>query len=135
MIYLDTNVIISYVDEADSNHDKATKLLGGLGEGRIVSRLTLLELTSVYSRAGLEKPLAHALYSLKLAEAKLVEIDLNEAVAQAIKYAPRLRLRTLDLLHITAAKLAGARAFATLDKEIISREDRLHELGLRIITA
>ncbi len=135
MIYLDTNVIISYADELDPNHDKATKLLGSLEADRIASRLTLLELTSVYSRAGLQKPLAHALYSLKLARAKLFEVDLNEAVAHAIKYAPHLRLRTLDLLHIAAAKLAGARAFATLDKEIISRESRLHELGLQIVTA
>ncbi len=134
MIYLDTNVIISYVDEIDPNHDKAIKLLENLEENRVVSRLTLLELASVYSRAGLQKPLAYALYSMKVVGARLVEVDLNEAITQAVKYALHLKLRTLDLLHIASAKLAGTRVFATLDKEIVSKESRLQELGLQIVT-
>ncbi|MCC6056842.1 MAG: PIN domain-containing protein [Desulfurococcaceae archaeon] len=59
-IYIDTNVTISFVDEADPNHGKALKLVNKLSRDRVASMLTLVELTSVYSRAGLEKPLALA---------------------------------------------------------------------------
>ena len=63
MIYIDTNVIISYVDELDSNHEKARMLVESLGGDRIVSRLTLVELVSVHSRAGLEEPVPLAIYT------------------------------------------------------------------------
>lgn len=133
MIYLDTNVVISYADELDPNHERALEILESLEGERVTSRLTLLELVSVYSRAGLPQPLAHALYSLKLAKAKLVDVDLGEALMHALKLAPHLRLRTLDLLHIALAILVGARVFITLDKEIKSRNSELEKLGLRLI--
>ena len=66
MIYIGTNIIVSYMDEADANHSKAAKLIQSLrGEKLVTSRLALVKLASVYSRAGLEDPLALALYSIK----------------------------------------------------------------------
>ncbi|MCR6624085.1 MAG: hypothetical protein NDF58_05920 [archaeon YNP-LCB-024-027] len=70
-------LLLSYIDEADPNHGKALKLMGDLSGDRVVSRLTLGELVSVYSRAGLEKPLLLAMYSLKRIKAKIVEVDFN----------------------------------------------------------
>jgi len=52
LIYIDTNVIVSYIDEADPNHGRALKLMESLSSGRVVSRLTLVELASIYSRTG-----------------------------------------------------------------------------------
>lgn len=52
MIYL----VISYIDELDPKHDDAAKLLGALKGSRVASRLILLELVSVFSRAGLSDP-------------------------------------------------------------------------------
>ncbi len=53
MIYIDTGIIVSYMDEADANHSRAVRLIQSLwGEKLVTSRLALLELASVYSRAG-----------------------------------------------------------------------------------
>jgi len=48
-VHIDTNVIISFIDEADPNHGKALKLVNKLSRDRVASMLTLVELTSVYS--------------------------------------------------------------------------------------
>ena len=55
-IYLDTNIVIANIDEKDPNHNNVVKQLGGISGRRLVSRLTLVELASVYTRAGLETP-------------------------------------------------------------------------------
>ncbi|MEM3984336.1 MAG: hypothetical protein QW630_07445 [Sulfolobales archaeon] len=49
------NLIVSYIDEADPNHEKA------------------VELVSVFSRAGLEEPVALALYSVRSIKADMVQ--------------------------------------------------------------
>jgi len=76
MIYLDTN-IISYVDELDPNNERAVKLLSMLEGRRVVSRLTLIELTSAFSRANLDNPIAFALYSIEKSGAKVEDVDFN----------------------------------------------------------
>ncbi|MEM3986936.1 MAG: hypothetical protein QXR39_09200 [Candidatus Methanomethylicia archaeon] len=62
--------MISYIDEADPNHEKAVELIKTLRDRRVVSRLTLVELVSVFSRAGLEEPVALALYSIRRLSSK-----------------------------------------------------------------
>ena len=65
MIYLDTSLIISYVDEEDPRHADAEELIESVGlEKRVISPLVLVELASVYSRASLENPLQPAFYSI-----------------------------------------------------------------------
>jgi predicted nucleic acid-binding protein len=135
VIYLDTNVIVSYMDELDANHERAVRLLDGLKGERVVSRLTLVELASVYSRAGLEAPLSLALYSIDSAGARIGELDFNEAIMLAFRFSESLRLRTLDLLHLVSCKLLGADQFATFDRDIIAKSDSiLRTLGVRVIT-
>ncbi|ABL78869.1 type II toxin-antitoxin system VapC family toxin [Thermofilum pendens] len=134
MIYLDTSVIVSYVDEEDPNHGRAVELLGRLMEDRVASQLTLLELAAVYSRAGLPNPVSLAVYSLRVVGASLVDVDLNQVSRQALRYAQLLRLRTLDLLHVVAARMLGASAVASFDKEIAERAGAIREaLGLEFV--
>ena len=133
MIYLDTNVIISYVDELDSNHEVAVKLLEGIKDERVVSELTLVELSSVYSRAGLPHPQALALYSVRKVGAKIIEIDFNYVLRMSLKFSELLKLKTLDLLHVIACKIVGAKVFATFDKDIRSRSELISRLGIEII--
>lgn len=133
MIYLDTSIIISYIDEADPNHTKALKIFDKLDERRITSRLTLVELTSVYSRAGLDDPLALAIFSINKAEAEIGEVDFNKILTNALKLSRLLKLRTLDLLHITACKTLGATKFATLDKGIMAKKENIANIGIKII--
>ncbi len=133
MIYIDTNVIISYMDELDPNHNKAVELIEKFRDKKVVSKLTLLELASVYSRANLSEPLALAIYSVEKIEAEVIDVDLNEVVREAFKLALELKLKTLDLIHIAACKTAKAVAIITFDKDIISKADKIGEIGIRVI--
>jgi len=91
--YIDTSVIISFVDEKDSNHEKALRLVNKLPKDRATSMLTLVELASVYSRAGLEKPLALTLYSIDVVNARIIDdIDFNTVLRKALTYAQQLGL-------------------------------------------
>ena len=96
MIYLDTSLIISYVDEEDPRHADAEELIESVGPGkRVISPLVLVEFASVYSRANLEKPLRLAFYSVELIEAEEMDIDFDEVLKQSLRLAPKPRLRTL----------------------------------------
>jgi len=85
VIYIDTNVIVSYVDEEDPNHDKVVTISMQLDGERVVSQLTLLELASIYARAELEKPIPLAMYSIKRFGASIVEADLNVVMREGLK--------------------------------------------------
>ncbi len=134
MIYVDTNVIIAFIDELDPNHSKAVELLKSLKGDRVVSKLTLIELASVYSRANLDDPLALSIYSVKHIGAKVVDIDFNEILIHAFKLAPLLKLRTLDLLHVAACKIMNAKYFVTFDRDIISKSSLIEKIGIKIVT-
>ncbi|MDK6028896.1 type II toxin-antitoxin system VapC family toxin [Ignisphaera sp. 4213-co] len=134
-IYIDTNVIISYVDEADPNHEKVVALVDNINGKRVVSKLTLVELASVYSRAGLRDPLPLAIYSTRRVGAELVEIDFNDVLKESFTYAPILKLKTLDLLHIVACSKAMCSEFVTLDTDIIRKANEIRNvLNINVIT-
>jgi len=78
-----------------------------LGPDRVVSRLALVELVSVYPGAGLEEPVPLAIYSTRSTGAGVVEVDLGAALREAAVKAPDPRLRILDLLHVVAYRVAG----------------------------
>jgi predicted nucleic acid-binding protein len=135
LIYIDTNVIVSYVDEKDPNHDKVVAMFKQLERERVVSQLTLLELSSIYARAELERPIPLAISSIKRFNASMIETDLNIIMKESLRRVPTLRLKTLDLLHISMAKLMGAKSLATLDKDIARRADMIKDtMGIEIIT-
>ncbi|MEM2849023.1 MAG: PIN domain-containing protein [Candidatus Bathyarchaeia archaeon] len=135
MIYVDTSLVISYVDSKDPNHAKAERIVSSINsERKVVSILVLVELASVYSRAGLEKPLELTLYSLELISAEVFEIDYNEVLRKAFIITPAFKMRTLDLLHIIACSSIKANKFVTLDQEIISKANIILEtLGIKIV--
>jgi len=136
LIYLDTSLIISYIDEKDPRHADAEKFIESVGpEKRVISPLVLVELASVYSRANLENPLQLAFYSVELIKAEEIDIDFNEVLKQSIRLAPKLRLRTLNLLHIAACHVTKVEKFATLDKEIASKSEIISNLlGIKVLT-
>jgi len=135
LIYIDTNIILSYVDEKDPNRDEVIAFSKRLDEDKIVSQLTVVELASVYARAELKKPVPLAIYSIKRFGATVVEADLNRVVKESLKHIQAAKLKTLDLLHITTAKVVGARAIATLDKDITKRADTIKKaLGIEVMS-
>ena len=135
MIYIDTNIILSYVDEKDPNRDEVIAFSKRLDEDKIVSQLTVVELASVYARAELKKPVPLAIYSIKRFGSSVIEAELNRVVKESLKHIQAVRLKTLDLLHITTAKVVGARAIATLDKDITKRADTIkNALGIEVMS-
>jgi predicted nucleic acid-binding protein len=135
MIYLDTNVIISYVDELDSKHGDAERLFSILENDRVVSKLTLAEIASAFSRANLDNPIALALYSIEQSGAKFVDVDFNDIIIKAPKLAEELRLRTLDLFHLVICGEIHAETFATFDENIINMSEDIHRLlNVRIVS-
>lgn len=135
MIYLDTSVIISYVDELDSKHQDAKKLFKVLESNRVISKLNLVELISIFSRANLDNPMAFALYSIEQSGAKVIDVDFNNVIAKAPKLAQELKLRTLDLLHLLTCAEIRAYFFATFDETVINRSEEISRvLKIKIVS-
>ncbi len=137
MIYVDTNVIISYINREDRMHDKAGKMLAILGdEERIVSQFVVAELYAVFSRTmELSDVEIEALveYSIAKTRVKVENVNCGKLLSEAQRYAPQLRLRILDLLHVISAHLLGAKGIVTLDKDIIIKKKAIAEsLGLKV---
>jgi len=125
--YIDTSVIVAVLDPSDPRWKRARSILEGEGE-RVVSELVIAELASVLSRrsdmlssiadvAGLgvdEAVVAVILYLVKRFGLKYRRAGGFERfpllgaaykpMANAVKLASRLKLRTLDLLHVAYAE-------------------------------
>ena len=104
-------------------------------EDKIVSQLTLVELASVYARAELKKPVPLAIYSIKRFGSSVVEVELNRVVKESLKHIQAVRLKTLDLPHLTTAKMVGARAITTLGNDITKRADIIkNTMGIEVMS-
>jgi predicted nucleic acid-binding protein len=89
----------------------------------------------VYTRAGLENPVALAMYSVEKAGAGIAGVDFNEVLEKAVLYAERLRLRTLDLIHVVVSSILGCKVLFTLDTDIINKSEKIKkELDITVIT-
>ncbi len=130
-VYVDTNVIIAFMDEADPNHERAVKLLKG--SSKVSSFLTLVELASVYSRAELNDPQALAIYSMEEAGVKVSEVGFGEVLKETFRVADKIRLKTLDLLHVASCLLIGEKEFLTFDGDILKKRKELEGLGIEVI--
>jgi predicted nucleic acid-binding protein len=165
MSYLDTSVIIAYCVEGDPHHNKAVNIVEKLSQNKFYgSPITLVELYSVISRniqkyelpPGIEeitnykiKLLITVKYFLQLIplhltsdEAKLGDFDqlkLFHKFLDAIDLADKLKLRTLDLLHIVyAGQLARKgliKYFITFDSDLLDKKEAILEnAGVEVIT-
>ncbi len=135
MRYLDTSVVISAANERDPNHERAIKLLS---EDSVISELVKAELYSVTSRTVRitgEELEALVEYVIEISGAELVEISWSDVFRSSYVLAGDLQLKTLDLLHISAASVMDAEEFATLDRGIVKRRERIEELtGIKVIS-
>ena len=134
MNYIDTNVIISFISKSDVNHSRALRILDN-NEGMVTSPVAILELKSVLSRTtdlGVDEIEAFADY---LAEIKIEvpEVDMNKVLNNASDIALRIRMKTLDILHLSASMILDANDFVTFDREFIEKEKEIAGIGLKII--
>jgi predicted nucleic acid-binding protein len=164
MAYVDTNVLISYYFDEEEFHEVSTRIfnvLKTIQKKIYISPLTLVELYSVIARNLSkyrlpphymvldEKRKIHVLvkdileYSKPILvddESKLELLDKSSVFyiyKKAIDYVTTLKLKSLDLMHITyaieLAKRGLVDTFVTLDKELISRKQVLEGLGLKVM--
>jgi len=156
LIYVDTSVIVAALDPTDPRREEARKALE-LHDNKIVSELVIAELASVLARQhkvlisikdklGLDDHMMASmtiiLYILKRFNLKYISVrgfsrtsfgKLYNPMRYAIELTERLRLKTLDLLHlayIKAMKEQGLliNTLLTVDTDFKNIEKDLQEL-------
>ncbi len=131
--YIDTNVIISFLNQRDVNHARAMKALKNSGK-MVTSPVTVLELKSVLSRTtdlGVDEIEAFADYLPEI-DIKVPEVDMDRVISNASEIAVKIRMKTLDLLHLSASMILEADEFTTFDREFSEKEKEIANIGLRI---
>ncbi|MHB1709368.1 MAG: type II toxin-antitoxin system VapC family toxin [Thermoplasmataceae archaeon] len=134
MNYVDTNVIISFLSKRDVNHSRALRILDN-SERMVTSPVAILELKSVLSRTtNLEVDEIEAFVDY-LAQIKIEvpEINMNEVLSNASAIATRIKMKTLDILHLSASLILDASDFVTFDREFLEKENEIAGIGLKII--
>ena len=131
--YIDTNVIIAFINNRDANHARALKIFN-YSNRKFTSMIAVLELKSVLSRTtklSFDEIEAFVDYLPEI-NVEVPEVDANKIIRYATDIAVRIRMKTLDLLHISASIIIGADAFITFDREFIEKEKEIANIGLII---
>ena len=131
--YIDTNVIIAFINNRDANHARALKIFN-YSNRKVTSMIAVLELKSVLSRTTkltFDEIEAFVDYLPEI-NVEVPEVDANKIIRYATDIAVRIRMKTLDLLHISASMIIGADAFITFDREFIEKEKEIANIGLMI---
>lgn len=131
--YIDTNVIISFLNSRDANHARALKIFNR-EDKRVTSQVAVLELKSVLSRTTnlcLDEIEAFVDYLPEI-NVETSGVDMNKIISNAIEIAVKIRMKTLDLLHISASMIIGADTFITFDREFVEKEKEIANIGLVI---
>lgn len=155
MSYIDTSVIVVALDPTDLRRKRALEVLESEAD-KVISEIVLAELASVISRHELlNKQLYNKLslkdelivptliiYLLKRFNLKLYKThrdvrlpqlgELHAPIAMALTLSHKIRLRTLDLLHVAYLSLIKASGnnvnkMITMDKELKKIADFLKD--------
>ena len=133
MNYIDTNVIISFLNSRDINHEKALKTLNHDSE-MVTSPVAILELKSVLCRTTtLDTDEIEAFVDyLHEINIEVPIIDMNKVISNAIEIAVNIRMKTLDILHLAAGVVLEVDDFITFDREFLEKEKEIENIGLRV---
>ena len=131
--YIDTNVIISFLNSIDVNHERAVKTLEHDGE-IVTSPVAVLELKSVLARTTTLSSYEIEAFVDYLSEVniKVPEVDMGKIVSYASELAINIRMRTLDILHLAAGVVLEADDFVTFDREFLEKEKEIANIGFRV---
>jgi len=126
--YADTGFLVSlYLEEATS--DRAQTAMSGVATPVVISSLTLLEMRNAFNLAITrgritpaqrdviwEKVTVHFRHGV-YTEAPVVDGELYvKAREMSDRHTPTLATRTLDLMHVAATILSGAKVLLTFDE-------------------
>ncbi|RLG47010.1 MAG: PIN domain nuclease [Thermoproteota archaeon] len=160
MSYIDTSVIVAALDPSDRRRDQARRVLEGR-EDKFISELVLAELSSVLARREELKELASELgiredlvlpailiYLIKRFGLTYMKVnglvrlpaigELYSPMAFAVIWSTKLKLRTLDLVHLAYVKImkdegSPVRSILTADKEFQkAKEIMKKEIGVEV---
>ncbi len=102
----------------------------------VTSQLAVVELYSIFSQVMNVSDIeleALVNYVIRKCGIEVSTIEWDELYTQSLNYANKLKLRTLDLLHVIAAYSLGAKILVTFDKDIINKGKLVKELlGIKI---
>ncbi len=126
MIVLDARVLIAHLDERDTHHERASRLLADTGAEPLgASTITLAETLVAPTRAGRLKDVAAALDRLGVTELPLGE----EAPARLARLRVKAGCKLPDCCVLLAAQEQAA-TVASVDSTLI---DAARGLGLSIL--
>lgn len=100
----------------------------------VTSPVAILELKSVLSRAtNLDADEIEAFVDyLPEIKVEVPEVDMNRVISNAIEIVVMIRMKTLDILHLSASMILNAGDFVTFDREFSEKENEIAHIGLRI---
>ncbi|MHB1493803.1 MAG: type II toxin-antitoxin system VapC family toxin [Thermoplasmataceae archaeon] len=133
MNYIDTNIIIAYLNVNDVNHPRASKAMNQLDD-KVTSQIGLMELRSVLSRTtNLNEDEIEA-YVDYLATIKIdvPEVDINKIFRNAAQISYKIKMRTLNTLHLSVSMMVNAHTFVTLDREFLEKKSEISGIGIEI---
>jgi len=64
---------------------------------------------------------------------EIAEIEFGEVFREAFNLADKIRLKTLDLLHVAFCSLMGEKEFLTFDRDILRKRKELARLGIEVV--
>jgi predicted nucleic acid-binding protein len=134
MEYIDTNILISYIDKNDAKHNMAEDLLNKY-TNKVISELNIIEMRSVLSRSYIKEEEIDALidYLIIKNNIQIKSIDINKSIVKGNEMVNNLKLKTLDLLHIANAILLNADKFITFDKDFVNKKKAIKNYNLEVI--
>jgi predicted nucleic acid-binding protein len=129
--YCDSSFLIALYCEEEATSDAARKVAAEWKEPPRISAVTLLEVTNGFCRKVFEGTVSKTeaercgqRFQRDLDESIFICVHLNLAVifrdagALSLKRTPSGGHRTLDLLHVAAAKVLGAKKFLSFDARL-----------------
>ncbi len=98
---IDTNVTISFLNSKDVTHARALKILDHDGK-MVTSPVAVFELKSVLSRTTnlAEDEIEAFVDYLPEINVEVPEVDMDKVISNASEIAVKIRMKTLDILHI-----------------------------------
>ncbi len=134
MEYIDTNILISYIDKNDAKHNMAEDLLNKY-TNKVISELNIIEMRSVLSRSNIKEEEIDALidYLIIKNNIQIKSIDINKSIVKGNEMVNNLKLKTLNLLHIANAILLNTDKFITFDKDFVNKKKRIKNYNLEVI--
>ena len=96
--------------------------------------VTVSELKSVLSRSTnlSEDEIEAFIDYLPEINVAVPEVNMDKIINNSIEIAVRVRMKTLDILHISASMMLEADTFVTFDSEFTAKEKEIANFGLRI---